>query len=67
MRRARRAEQYTVFVGDGVSDHRPAEVADEVFAKPGLARWCGRRGIPCHEIRAFADVLASLRRRVPKA
>jgi len=60
VREARKQGRYTVFVGDGVSDHGAATVADDVFAKPALARWCRRHGIPCHQIRSFADVVASL-------
>jgi 2,3-diketo-5-methylthio-1-phosphopentane phosphatase len=56
LREARARGQYTVFVGDGMSDHAPAEVADAVFAKPDLARWCESRGIACRRFATFDDV-----------
>ncbi|HLY37652.1 MAG TPA: HAD-IB family phosphatase [Candidatus Binatia bacterium] len=56
--------RYTIFVGDGISDHEAAAVADEVFAKAPLAAWCRRQAIPCREIRSFADVVARLDARV---
>ena len=64
LREARRRGRYTVFVGDGISDHAPAEVADEVFAKAELARYCGSRGIRCHEFLAFDDVTRNLAARL---
>jgi 2-hydroxy-3-keto-5-methylthiopentenyl-1-phosphate phosphatase len=66
LREARRRGRYVVFVGDGISDHAAATVADEVFAKAGLARWCRAHAIPCREIRSFTDVLASLDDRLPR-
>lgn len=64
LREARRRGRYTVFIGDGISDRAPAEVADEVFAKPDLARYCGSRGIRCHEFGTFDDVARSLESRL---
>ena len=66
LREACRRGRYVVFVGDGISDHAAAAVADEVFAKAGLARWCRAHAIPCREIRSFADVMASLNARLPR-
>lgn len=60
---ARQRGQYTIFIGDGFSDRRAAEAADEVFAKHALAEHCRARGIVCHEYRTFADVWAQLRGR----
>jgi 2,3-diketo-5-methylthio-1-phosphopentane phosphatase len=65
VRAAQRAGRRVVFIGDGVSDHGPAEAADEVFAKPDLAAWCRGRGIRCREFRTFADVQAALAARLP--
>ncbi len=60
LREAHRQGRQTVYVGDGLSDHDPAEVADEVFAKPALARYCRARGIRCAEFRRFEDVRRTL-------
>jgi 2-hydroxy-3-keto-5-methylthiopentenyl-1-phosphate phosphatase len=60
LREARRRGRHAVFIGDGLSDHAPAEVADEVFAKNGLAAWCRERGIRHREMAGFDAVLASL-------
>jgi 2-hydroxy-3-keto-5-methylthiopentenyl-1-phosphate phosphatase len=49
-----------VFIGDGLSDYAPAAVADEVFAKPALARYCRAQGVPCEVIGTFDDVVRSL-------
>ncbi len=61
LQEARKKGCYTIFIGDGLSDRAPAEVADEVFAKHGLAEYCQTRGIRCHEYRTFADVLQKLK------
>ena len=37
---AKRRGRTTVLVGDGASDQKAALLADVVFAKDGLARWC---------------------------
>lgn len=58
---ARQRGQYTVFIGDGLSDRRAAEAADEVFAKHALAEHCRARGIACHEYQTFAEVWEQLR------
>jgi len=62
---ARRRGYHTVFIGDGFSDRAPAEVADEVLAKPGLAAYCRDRGVRCHEVAGFDDVLRHLAARLP--
>ena len=67
LRDARRRGERTVFVGDGFSDRAPAEVADQVFAKPALAAYCRERGIRCEEIAGFADVLRGLEARRPSS
>jgi 2,3-diketo-5-methylthio-1-phosphopentane phosphatase len=64
LREARGRGQYTLFIGDGLSDRAPAEVADEVFAKHDLAEYCRGRGIRCHEYRDFAEILEQLRLRL---
>ena len=50
----------TVLVGDGASDQKAALLADVLFAKDGLARWCDRAGVPYHPFTTLADVHAVL-------
>lgn len=64
IREAQRRGQYAVFIGDGLSDRAPAEVADEVFAKHSLAEYCASKGILCHEYTTFSDVHAELQLRL---
>lgn len=61
---ARARGKYTVFIGDGFSDRRAAEHADEVFAKHSLADFCQERGLPFHPYQTFADVWHVLRARL---
>jgi 2,3-diketo-5-methylthio-1-phosphopentane phosphatase len=53
---ARARGQYTIFIGDGLSDRAAADVADEVFAKHTLAEYCQAKGIFCHEFDDFAQI-----------
>lgn len=46
----------TVLVGDGASDQKAAMLADVLFAKDGLARWCDRSGVPYRGFTTLADV-----------
>lgn len=46
----------TVLVGDGASDHKAALIADHVFAKDALARWCTDADIPHVRVKDLADV-----------
>ena len=50
----------TVLVGDGASDQKAALLADVLFAKDGLARWCDVAGVPYHPFTTLADVHAVL-------
>lgn len=50
----------TVLVGDGTSDVKAAMLADVVFAKDDLARWCAREGIGFVPFERLDDVLAAL-------
>ncbi|HEX3456189.1 MAG TPA: MtnX-like HAD-IB family phosphatase [Gaiellaceae bacterium] len=50
----------TVLVGDGASDRKAALLADVVFAKDELARWCRVAGVPIIEFEALADVHETL-------
>ena len=65
LQEARRRGRQTVFIGDGFSDRAPAEIADEVLAKPALAAYCRDRGLRCHEVAGFDDVLRHLTARRP--
>ena len=47
----------TVYVGDGYSDLKAAEVADVVFAKGALRKYCATLGIDHYQYRSLADVL----------
>jgi len=52
------AEGYTVvFIGDGPTDNEAAEVADIVFAKDRLAKYCRIKGISFTEFNQFSDVI----------
>jgi len=64
LREARRRGRYVVFVGDGISDRAPAAVADDVFAKPDLVRFCRAEGVRCQEFGSFDDVRRSLAERL---
>jgi len=50
----------TVLVGDGTSDRKAALVADVVFAKGALARWCALNGVAHIPFETLADVSAVL-------
>lgn len=64
LREARAQGHRVIFIGDGLSDRAPAEVADEVFAKPDLAEYCRARGIHCREYQIFDEVLRQLQSRI---
>lgn len=50
----------TTFIGDGTSDRHAARVADEVFAKGALARWCAEEGIEHVRFDTLDDVASHL-------
>lgn len=64
LREAQRQGKYVIFIGDGLSDRAPADIADEVFAKHGLAEYCRARGIFSHEYKDFVEVKNELARRI---
>jgi 2,3-diketo-5-methylthio-1-phosphopentane phosphatase len=64
LRAARERGQYTIFIGDGLSDRAAAEAADEVFAKHSLAPYCQEKNIAFYPYETFADVLAVLEPRL---
>lgn len=49
-----------VYIGDGYSDRAAAHVADLLFAKDQLARYCDEQGIHYEPFSTFADVLRVL-------
>ena len=57
---ARHAGRTTVLVGDGASDYKAALLADVVFAKGTLARWCARNGIDFMPFHTLSEVRAAL-------
>ncbi|MGZ4734853.1 MAG: HAD-IB family phosphatase [Acidimicrobiia bacterium] len=50
----------TVMVGDGTSDRKAALLADLVFAKGALGRWCAANGVPFTPFDTLADVATAL-------
>ena len=64
LREAQKQGHQVIFIGDGLSDRPPAEVADEVFAKHDLAEYCRARGINCHNYQTFDEVLRQLQSRI---
>jgi len=56
LRAARKSKSYVAFIGDGLSDRAPAQIADEVFAKHSLAEYCQANGIVHHEFGNFDEV-----------
>ena len=57
---AARRGRATVLVGDGTSDRKAALLADVVFAKGALARWCDLNGVPYLAFNGLSDVRAAL-------
>ncbi|MBK5289851.1 MAG: HAD-IB family phosphatase [Acidimicrobiia bacterium] len=57
---AKRRGLTTVLVGDGTSDRKAAALADVVYAKDGLARWCGRFGVAFTPFANLHDIHVSL-------
>ncbi len=53
-------DERVVYIGDGMSDFCPAELADVIFAKGDLAAYCNANGLPHHSWRTFADVVPVL-------
>jgi 2,3-diketo-5-methylthio-1-phosphopentane phosphatase len=58
VREAQAAGQYTVYVGDGISDFDAALVADRRFAKKNraLEAYCRERGVACTGFTSFAQI-----------
>lgn len=49
-----------VYVGDGYSDRCAAQSADRVFARSGLARYLGQRGVAFERFETFDEIVAAL-------
>ena len=54
-----------IYIGDGLSDICPVQVADMVFAKGSLASFCNQHGIVHHNWNSFFDILSVLKKRSP--
>jgi HAD superfamily phosphoserine phosphatase-like hydrolase len=52
-----------VFVGDGISDRRAADLADVLFAKDLLASWCDEQKLPYVPFETLTDVATTLSER----
>lgn len=66
LQRARAAgHDYVVYIGDGTTDRCPIKVADLVFAKDSLARYCTRHNIPFVEWESFKDIEEHLQTIIP--
>lgn len=57
---ASQAGRTTVLVGDGASDRKAALLADVVFAKDGLARWCAANNVEFLPFETLRDVQQAL-------
>jgi 2-hydroxy-3-keto-5-methylthiopentenyl-1-phosphate phosphatase len=57
---ARHRGRATVMVGDGTSDRKAALLADVVFAKGALARWCTTNGVEFVPFETLGEVRATL-------
>jgi 2-hydroxy-3-keto-5-methylthiopentenyl-1-phosphate phosphatase len=58
--RASEPDRQIVFIGDGLSDRCAVGVADIVFAKGSLARYCEQQQIAYHAYETFDDVVRIL-------
>jgi 2-hydroxy-3-keto-5-methylthiopentenyl-1-phosphate phosphatase len=57
---ARHRGRTTVMVGDGTSDRKAALLAEVVFAKGPLARWCAANRVEFVPFETLGDVRATL-------
>lgn len=55
-------EDTIVYIGDGYSDHCPVEIADVVFARNMLTRFCSKQGIPHHPFEDFFTIQEILKK-----
>ncbi len=54
-------ESRIIYIGDGISDHCPAEHADIIFAKKSLAAHCNAQRLPHYPFKTLGDVARQLR------
>jgi len=47
----------TIYIGDGTTDRCPGARADLLFAKGGLADWCGKEGLSHVRWSSFGEIL----------
>lgn len=62
LRRYKRRGFKTVFIGNGTTDRCPAKVADILFAKDSLAKFCRKEKIPFFPFRDFSNVEETLQK-----
>ena len=65
VRRASREGFTTIYVGDGMTDRGPAEVADIVFAKRYLKKYMAEKGLEFIPFETFADIRRELEEHFP--
>jgi 2-hydroxy-3-keto-5-methylthiopentenyl-1-phosphate phosphatase len=66
IRAAQESGRRTVLIGDGTSDAKAAQVADVVFAKDHLAKWCQQVGIAYWAFADLTDLAAQLTASIPQ-
>ena len=66
--KAKKMGSHTIYVGEGKSDFCPAGIADVVFARSQLVRYCLEKKIPCVEFRTFNVISEYVKKmiRLPK-
>ncbi len=65
VRRASRQGFTTVYIGDGITDRDPSEVADIVFAKRYLKKYMWEKGLEFIPFETFEEIRRELERRFP--
>jgi len=64
IRRFKRKGYFTVYIGDSVTDRCPGRIADLVFAKHDLARYCKAKGIAYIPYNTFGQIKKLLKKRL---
>ena len=59
--RERHADERLIYVGDGISDRCASLLADQIFARDGLAEWLVQEDVPFVPYEDFHDVIRVLR------
>ncbi len=60
-------DSIVIYVGDGFSDFCAAEVADIIFAKKALAKYCSEKRVPHYTYKSFFDIERILRKLLNQA